>query len=58
MGVESIEVTTPHPDVQEMLDDAVAELKADIISVKNDVKKMQTDITVIKQNTDKEIGNG
>ncbi len=55
MGVESIKVTPPHPDVQKMLNDVVAELKADIISVGNDVEKVQTDITIIKANTEKEI---
>lgn len=55
MGIEEIEVTTPYPDVQKMLDDAVVELKSDIISVKNDMQKMQADIIIIKTNTKKEI---
>ncbi len=48
MGVESIQVTSPQPDIQKMLDNVKAELKADIAKVSEDVK-------IIKANTEKEL---
>ena len=47
MAIEKIEVTSPQPDVQKMLDEVKAELKADIAKVSDDVK-------IIKANTEKE----
>ena len=51
MGVESIIVTSPPQDLQRIVDDATAQLKADIAKVGDDVK-------IIKENTKKEKENG
>lgn len=51
MGVESIIVTSPPQDIEKIISDQTEQLRADIAKVSEDVK-------IIKENTNKEIGNG
>ena len=51
MGVESIIVRSPQPDIQKMLDKATAELKADITKVQVVVDEIKVDVKGIKETT-------
>ena len=49
MGVTSIKIIHLQPDVQEMLDGAVVELKADVAKVQVVVDEIKVDVKTIKE---------
>ncbi len=49
MGVTSIIIRSPQPDIQKMLDGAVVELKADVAKVQVVVDEIKVDVKTIKE---------
>ena len=49
MGVTSIIIRSPQPDIQKMLDGATAELKADVAKVQAVVDEIKVDVKTIKE---------